>query len=166
MTPREHKPHCGDAVAVGDYTIYLGGMQYDQHGFEPLVGFDLIVPLEKEWLETLKRPEDIGVEISKELFMKDFAGVPEDWSSVLESVLIPRLEAGKKIVVFCKGGHGRTGTVLASLIALLEPEVEDPIRAARERYCLKAVETVAQAEAIFSLKSERLPDNYFGTFII
>jgi hypothetical protein len=61
--------------------------------------------------------------------------------------------------IFCDGGHGRTGTVLASLIALMESSAKtpDPIAAVRARYCDQAVETLDQARAIYRLRGEDLP---------
>jgi protein-tyrosine phosphatase len=62
-------------------------------------------------------------------------------------------------------GHGRTGTFLASLIALLEDDhtTPDPIAAVRERHCEQAVESVAQGEAIFALRGQPLPRKYRRT---
>jgi hypothetical protein len=90
--------------------------------------------------------------------------VTDNWRESLESEVIPRLKAGLTLIGFCIGGHGRTGTLIASLIALLEPETDDPIAAARERHCRKAVETRAQAEGIYALRGEELPEKYVAEF--
>ena len=164
MTAAEHKPHMGDAVEVGAHTIYLGGTDYIEAGFDPVAGFDVVVPLAEEWLSTFTGLQ-AQFELVNQLVLEDFAGVPDDWSERLDAFLLPHLSAGKKVVIFCKGGHGRTGTVLSSLIARLEPSIDDPILAARERYCQYCVETQSQAEAIFALKKQNLPDFYFGTFL-
>ena len=65
-------------------------------------------------------------------------------------------------MVYCMGSHGRTGTFIASLIALLESKEQtpDPIAAVRERHCSKSVETIGQARAIFALRGEKLPKKY------
>ena len=95
----------------------------------------------------------------------DYGGVPEYWEEFLE-VVIDELKKGKRILAFCVGSHGRTGCFLGSLIALLESEGEtpDPIAAVRERHCDHAVETKAQAEAIFALRERPLPEKYVKEF--
>lgn len=94
--------------------------------------------------------------------LEDFGGVPDDWEQFLSSVIIPELQSGHHLLAFCAGGHGRTGTFLASLVALLEDEEEtpDPIAAVRSRHCFHAVETTAQAEAVFALRNKELPVQY------
>jgi hypothetical protein len=54
-----------------------------------------------------------------------------------------QLNTGKKIHVGCIAGHGRTGTVLAALVAELGAE-KDAIQYVRKHYCSKAVESEAQ----------------------
>ena len=54
-----------------------------------------------------------------------------------------QLEAGKKIHVGCIGGHGRTGTFLAALVAHMEVS-DDPIKWVRKNHCKKGVESKSQ----------------------
>jgi len=70
------------------------------------------------------------------------------------------LEQDRTLMVTCFGGHGRTGTFLAGLVALLEPDTADPIAAVRERYCQKAVEVQGQINAIFALAGRPVPEAY------
>ncbi len=152
--------HRDNPVRVGTYTIMAGGTQYLRPG--DLDHADLIVSLtghmgHNTLLTFGKRYHVLAGT------MVDFGGVPEYWKEFLD-VVIKELKAGKRILVFCAGSHGRTGTFLASLIALLESarETPDPIRAVRERHCGHAVETQAQAEAIFALRGKSLPKKYQG----
>lgn len=152
---KEHKQHRGDAVRVGPYEVFAGGTTY----LEPqdLFDMDVVVPL------TGKLPFVFGQRYTVLAgFLPDFGGVPDNWQEFLEGVVIPELEQGRRIIAFCAASHGRTGTFLASLIALLESaeETPDPILAVRERHCEKAVETLAQAEAIFALREEEVPAQY------
>lgn len=161
ITPAAHQPHLGNVgVKVGDFTIYPGGMQYEKDGFDPEAEDVVIVPLDERW-----RPSGHSHEIISQLILPDFGGLPFDWQQRLETCLIPVLAQDKKVVIFCYAGHGRTGTAIASLIALLEPEIYDPINAARTRYCEHAVETEAQARGIFALVRDPLPEYYHGTFL-
>jgi hypothetical protein len=53
------------------------------------------------------------------------------------------------VVIFCQGGHGRTGTA-ASILAGMEGLTKKgcPVRWVRKHYCTKAVETTAQINYI------------------
>lgn len=59
--------------------------------------------------------------------------------------LAERVLAGDKVFVGCIGGHGRTGTVLAALMAHLNV-TDDPISYVRDNYCHKAVEVSTQVD--------------------
>ena len=85
----------------------------------------------------------------------DFDGPPGNWGDVLRDKVVPLLQSGKKVAAFCAGSHGRTGTLLASLIAILEPGESDPVLAARTRHCAQAVETTCQKEAIAKLQQNQ-----------
>ncbi len=62
-----------------------------------------------------------------------------DWS-------IERLAEGKTVHAGCIGGHGRTGTYLAALVAALGVEKKEAIQWARKNYCKKAVESSIQVD--------------------
>jgi protein-tyrosine phosphatase len=64
--------------------------------------------------------------------------------------ILRQLQAGKVVDTGCAGAHGRTGTLLAML--LIEAEgltPEQAITSVRKRHCHKAIESAAQAQAIF-----------------
>lgn len=152
--------HRGNPVRAGPYEILAGGLEYFD-GTE-LPDVDLVIPLTRGY-GFLGLSEDQRV---LELILEDYGGVPKDWEERLREDVIPELEVGNSILTFCVGSHGRTGCFLASLIALLESseETPDPIFAVRERHCSLAVESEAQAEAIFALRGEVLPESYHGMF--
>ncbi len=156
----EHKPHTGEPVAVGNHTIYVGGVEGFGFGFDPETGFDVVIPLLLEWRPAEKR----NYVLLDEFRMPDRSGLPANWHELLKDTLIPRLKNGEKVVTFCFASHGRTGALIASLIAILEPEVEDPIAEARKRHCHEAVESKAQAEGVFALKGKSLPRAYAKSF--
>lgn len=151
--------HRGEPVQVGPYTIFAGGTNYFQT--EDLDGYDIIVPLDGGWA-----PWKFGAQYTVRVaHLPDYGGVPSGWGALIEG-LAAELKDGKDILTFCVGSHGRTGTLLASLIAHLEgrKETPDPIAAVRERHCRKAVETRAQATAIFAIRGEELPHHYLAEF--
>lgn len=143
-------------VKVGAFTLFPGGLQYLRPG--DFDNADIIVPLHHDGyseLFTFGRKYDVLC-----AHLPDFGGVTENWKEFLTGTVIPLLEEGKKLLPFCIGSKGRTGTFIASLIALLEPETEDPIAAVRERHCPHAVETIAQGTAIYALRGLPLPAHY------
>lgn len=175
-----HRSHRGEPVKVGRYTVFLGGTMYLKA--EDLRDADILVPLtEVSWqfasshvidssspgvgnrqmLPSLERGRSYQVLAAP---LVDFGGVPAEWGSVLRDKVIPLLADGKRLLAFCMGSHGRTGTFLASLIALLEPSCADPIAAARRRHCERAVETRAQGQAVFALRGKELPERYQRLF--
>jgi hypothetical protein len=74
---------------------------------------------------------DMGVPKNPEAFKRLI-----DWLAV-------QLTAKKLVHVGCIGGHGRTGTVFAALVAKMTGNL-DSIKYVREAYCHKAVESDSQ----------------------
>lgn len=150
--------HRKEEVAVGPYKIWVAGAPFLKDG--DLDDFDLIVPLAKEEL-----PMTFGKEyriLCAHLYGSFEEGeLAKLWPRFVRYVIM-ELSFGKKILAFCFRGHGRTGLLLASLVALLESKEEtpDPIAAIRGRYCKKAVECRFEAELIFSLRGEEPPERY------
>jgi protein-tyrosine phosphatase len=131
-------------IRVGPYEVYAGGMLYSME-YE---NFDVLVPLDRQFRYDGERTVLPAI-------IPDYHPPGPEIAGFLRDQLIPELEAGKRVVVFCLGSHGRTGTVIAGLIALLEPET-DPITAVRERHCGKAVETREQAQWVRDLHVREL----------
>lgn len=76
----------------------------------------------------------------------DFSVIHPVQLAALTTQVLEYLEAGRSVETGCLGGHGRTGTLLASLLVRAEglpPSVA--IAEVRARYCAHAVETPAQA---------------------
>lgn len=93
--------------------------------------------------------------------LKDMSGVAKSWKHHME-LLAKRVDSGNYFhVAWCTGGHGRTGTLGASLIALLEPSISNPIQAIRNRYCHEAVETLGQVKGIYDLKGKPVPSEWY-----
>ena len=152
--------HRGEPVRVGPHKIGAGGTRHLRA--EDFLGIDVLIPLLDGSL-----PLAFGQRYSiLAAPLRDFGGVPSGWRSFLEGAVIPLLESGASVLTFCMGSHGRTGVFLASLVALLEDPAEtpDPIAAVRARHCREAVETRAQAEAVFALRGEPLPLQYEREF--
>jgi protein-tyrosine phosphatase len=81
---------------------------------------------------------------------------PAEFKQLIEW-LAGRIESGDKAHIGCIGGHGRTGTVLAALVAVMQPDIADAIKYVRDNYCKKAVEANVQIEFLrkhFGIKTE------------
>lgn len=150
--------HRGEPVRVGPYSILAGGTRDLRP--EDLEKADLLVPLLEDVPFAFGRRYQILAAP-----LRDFGGVPEGWGEFVQLVC-DELALDRRVLTFCMGGHGRTGTMLASLIAVLETaeETPDPIAAARERHCSRAVETLAQCEGIFALRGQAVPEKYRKEF--
>ncbi|MCA9367694.1 hypothetical protein KC887_05560 [Candidatus Kaiserbacteria bacterium] len=150
--------HRGNKVKIGGFDLFAAGAMVLQQSDIERIAPDVVVDLaaHKRFNHNLHFSNRTLV-ITKHL--QDFGGVSADWSEFVENIA-GHLRAGQKVLCFCRGGHGRTGCLLSSLTALLEPDVEDPIAAVRQRYCSHAVETVAQADAVFRLRQLPTPEQY------
>ncbi len=159
---RVHQEHRGGLVRVGEFEVGAWGTMYALPA--NLDEFDVIVTLNGRLIDE-KHLYDDQDELT-ELELPDFGGVPSDWRYKLERLVVPRLVAGDTMLAYCSASHGRTGTFLASLIALLESEEDtpDPVLAVRLRHCGHAVETIAQVEGIFALRSQEVPQKYREEF--
>jgi len=78
--------------------------------------------------------------------IEDYGVLPDDVLNDLASKIINRLKCGKKVGLFCLGGHGRTGYVASVVLGKLG--WEDPIGFLRENYCKHAVESNDQIRHI------------------
>lgn len=146
--------HNGDAVSIGEYTIFAAGGNH--LWAEDMAVYDLRVMLRHEArFENLTFGEIVRGFLW--LPVRDYETVPDQhWEVWVKRLgfVYDELVAGKQIVAFCAGGHGRTGLFLASLLALAEPGVEDPVAELRSRYCKKAVETPAQEAQVKRLMEQ------------
>ncbi len=79
----------------------------------------------------------------------DYGIVPFDrawWESLL--AMISQIDGA--VLLYCMGGHGRSGSAAAILCALagLVPEGDDPVAWVRQKYCQKVVESDEQCRYI------------------
>lgn len=118
---------------------------------------------EIDFAETLAKAKPQAAHAWLRLPIKDF-GTPEElsrefWDALRDDVYM-LMKSGEKVIVFCQGGHGRTGMVAAILCHLLNPKAvgPDPIRWVRDRYCEKAVETANQVKYVHKILDLPEPD--------
>lgn len=80
--------------------------------------------------------------------IEDGGILPDDILDALLNRIYSYLRDGKRVAIFCAGGHGRTGYVAACLLAKIGLMDPHPIAYLHEHYCRHAVETEVQREAI------------------
>jgi hypothetical protein len=132
-----HKP-----LPVGQYLIYGGSASW------PVVkDADVYVSLQDgSTCGFVSDPWDQAQVIEVNHYIPD-GKVPVDavrFRKLVEWVC-NQLQSGKKVHVGCIGGHGRTGLLLAAVVAHLTGE-KDAIAYVRKHYCPRAVESSAQVK--------------------
>ena len=65
---------------------------------------------------------------------------PEFWGELMQYIK----DKKSKVLIFCMGGHGRTGTCISALMIANGWKPRDAEKWIREHYCSKAVESVSQ----------------------
>jgi protein-tyrosine phosphatase len=79
----------------------------------------------------------------------DMGILKADELDTLVSICLTKMRHGKLLDIACNAGHGRTGTLLACLIARTEHlSGVRAIAEARSRYCRHALESTAQERAV------------------
>jgi hypothetical protein len=154
---KKHHP-ATEPVMIGGYPIWLG-KEWDIKK-ATIDEMSFICPLNGMFPRDVEFGKWMLVLGSK---LPDRGSVPANWENYIKFIA-ESMKEGKKILAYCTGSHGRTGTFGASLISVMEPETEDPIDAIRKRHCEKCVESKAQAEAVFALRGLPLPDKYKEEF--
>lgn len=88
--------------------------------------------------------------------------VPIDYWYKFNDVLHTEYPKGGHIIVACIGGHGRTGTVLASIILAACPEqsVASVIEFIRAEHCENAIESASQVEYLLKFRPKEIPTDW------
>jgi len=140
----KHPEHAGKIVKVGNTEVMVGSSNYI--GREVQDWATIMVPLNEKI--PFRFQPGRALPMVYWLPLVDYGGVPENWAHEVR-FLLDQARHGR-LAFWCTGGHGRTGTLLASLIALAEPD-KDPIAEARARGCERMVETLDQLKGIVKL---------------
>lgn len=133
--------HTHPALPLKDGLVIYGGSCSDPavKDADIYVGFDYSMPA-----HTMAFPWNPGVWFNFPITDMKAPSNPEEFSKFIDWLIV-QLSANKKVHIGCIGGHGRTGTVLAALVARFLG-VADAITYVRDNYCQKAVESQVQID--------------------
>lgn len=149
-------------IIVGDKTYFVTGGSCVSR--VPSGDYDVFVGLDVGYSKTKRYyPWEKGVEF---LYRVPDMGVPKSLASFkkmlgyLEKAILNR----ENVFIGCIGGHGRTGLVLAALVAKMTGNMK-AVPYVRKNYCKKAVESEEQIEWLhknFGIKKVKSSKNVQG----
>ena len=88
----------------------------------------------------------------------DYGAVSQSYYKLLVGTVVDALREGKTVEVACAAGHGRTGTLVAGVMAVVEQlKAKDALKELRARYCFSAVESHKQEVMLYELLGEKPP---------
>jgi hypothetical protein len=130
------------AFMNADLLINLTGMTLYHHGNQPVkIAPRRWSPLRKYFEMT--RVEEIVID------WPDMGVIPAGRDFWAQLFALIKKSKKQNVVVFCIGGHGRTGTFIASLMTvILGIHGGKAIRAIRDGYCKEAVESKQQEDYV------------------
>ena len=139
-TKYQKSARCHEGFTAIHQNIFLG-RKYDVD--KVLKHVDVLIPL-----------DSVGGDIWKNGFkgdilyipITDYSVLPVEVEDLFVNKVLKLINEGKKVAIFCIGGHGRTGYFASLLLGRLG--VEDPIEYIRNNYCKESVETNSQVSAI------------------
>ena len=80
----------------------------------------------------------------------DHGTIPDVNLKLLVSHIMALVTVGKRVEIACWGGHGRTGTLAAALLASANPDLtaKEVIERVKDGYCKEVIETIGQENMI------------------
>jgi protein-tyrosine phosphatase len=149
--------HWRQPVRVGNYVLTCSSFSCRPKDIEPNLDFGIY--LSKVWDSYISPIWTSGAYLKSVAEVRGYPAMIVDWpdgSAVsaemikrLVNIALSKLRHGKSVDIGCWGGHGRTGTLLACIIARVEHlPAKAAIEAVRQRYCEHAIESKTQEEAV------------------
>ena len=147
--------------------LYASGHQSSPKGsaLDWLPYPDMGVYLSTFWFEDLGGIAAVGMEVALTplwpfitVAWPDYGAVSQTYYKMLVGTVVTALSEGKTVEIACAGGHGRTGTLIAGVLATVEHlDAKDTLTTLRARYCVSAVESHKQEVMLYTLLGETPP---------
>lgn len=146
------QPHTRDEVQIGAFTVKASSIGAPTHAFvnHPV---EAALFLDSQWNGRIGT-DFPSSDLIRVYAWPDFGVIDISQLHELVGWVTQALESDKTVDVGCLGGHGRTGSLLAALVAEVESRSGDEaVNDIRIRYCIEAVEG----------KQDRLVADYAST---
>jgi len=131
-----HKP-----LKILNGEVFGGACAHPQKGYDIYIGFDHGMTFQNHsW--PWEDEDDTVVEFLYPITDMSVPSAPKSFKKMI-AWIAEQLEAGKKVHMGCIGGHGRTGLVLAALVAHVGI-TKKAIQYVRKHHCKKSVESSKQ----------------------
>jgi len=138
--------HWRQPVTVGRFVVTCSSGMYLQPGRNAEPHPDFGVYLDSGWVAIV-----VGYYPALIVDWPDMTAPKPESLIRLVDICLSKMRQGKVIDIGCSAGHGRTGTLLASLIVRVEHlDGATALREARRRYCSRACETRDQQESVIN----------------
>lgn len=142
---------------MGRSFVTCSGLQHHKKTLRPFPGFGIY--LAYQWENVLSPYWTNGAYVKRVAERRaypalivdvfDMSAPASDVLDNLVEICVSKMKQGKLVDIGCYAGHGRTGLLLACLIARKERlSARDAIKATRVRYCSRAIETLGQELAV------------------
>lgn len=144
-------------VLNDDHTVYLSGHSSGASKDDNLP--DVGVYLDRGWIDKRSVPFLSNTDWSPSaegsidviyVNWPDHGTIPEVNLKLLVSHIMALVTEGKRVEIACWGGHGRTGTLAAALLASANPDLtsKEVIKRIKDGYCKEVIETTGQENMI------------------
>ena len=151
--------HWRDKVKVGEHKVTVsalsdkpGALQKDyteMPGLGVYLAFGWQDKMSPIWGAGYKTPHGLNSHPAVYTKWPDYGVVDISVVEWLVKAIRKNMAAGLSVDIGCQGGHGRTGTLLACLIADVEGiGSDDAIKAVHKRHCTSAVESISQENLV------------------
>lgn len=167
MNHEQHRTHCHTEgthiVTLNHCNVYASSNKHPYHGYAFVINLSGYAHADTHTATPHRGAEHVCQRFLAALPTPQYVSPPEleiawrdgdvpdltkrDWKHLIKD--FEHLKG--RVLVHCIGGHGRTGTFCAIMLALTGVLRKDPVEWLRKNYCAKAVETKKQFDYLQQL---------------
>jgi len=151
--------HWRQPVRVGRFTLTCSAAPYSHDTAEPKPDFGIYLA-KSSWESRLSAIWTNGCYLKSVADKRSYPALVIDWPdgagqrpeilSQLVNIALSKMRHGKWVDIGCIAAHGRTGTLLACIVARVEHlSAEEAINQVHKRYCSYAIENSGQRRAVY-----------------